>query len=35
MKKQTRGELVTAATIDVRVFFFHFFTTEIIFFIKQ
>ena len=25
MKKQTRGELVTAATIDVRVFFFHFF----------
>ena len=25
MKKQTRGELVTAATNDVRVFFFHFF----------
>jgi hypothetical protein len=25
MKKQTRGELVTAATVDVRVFFFHFF----------
>jgi len=25
MKKQTRGKLVTAATVDVRVFFFHFF----------
>jgi len=25
MKEQTRGELVTAATVDVRVFFFHFF----------
>ena len=25
MKNQTRGKLVTAATIDVRVFFFHFF----------
>jgi hypothetical protein len=25
MKKRTRGKLVTAATIDVRVFFFHFF----------
>jgi len=24
-KKQTRGKLVTAATVDVRVFFFHFF----------
>ena len=24
-KKQTRGKLVTAATIDARVFFFHFF----------
>jgi|AntRauTorckE5430_2_1112549.scaffolds.fasta_scaffold49104_1 hypothetical protein len=25
IKKQTRGKLVTAATVDVRVFFFHFF----------
>jgi hypothetical protein len=25
MKKQTRGKLVTAAAIDVRVIFFHFF----------
>jgi len=25
MKKQTRGKLVTAAVIDVRVFFFDFF----------
>jgi len=24
-RKETRGKLVTAATVDVRVFFFHFF----------
>ena len=30
MKKQTRGKLVTAATIDVRVFFFSFLWWEVL-----